>query len=146
MADVPTTRSPAGALKDATATVLGVLILLAFAVFIGYLLRNLNLNETAWARATYLFAGVEAVAFAAAGYFFGTQVQRGRVEEAKKEADAARQVKDAAEETAKSERRASRVLAEGVVASAPRGGGLLSEDEDPQAAALLAQARALLRD
>jgi len=131
--------------KDLTASALGVVILAAFAVFIVYLLRNLNLAEAQWARAIFLFGGVEAVAFAAAGYFFGTQVQRGRVEAARSEADAATQVADAANETAKSERRASTVLATGVVEQFGRadGGGLMS-DQSPAAATLVAQAKALL--
>lgn len=125
------------------APILGVLILAGFGLFVLYMLGRLDLGETAWARAIYLFSGVEAVAFAAAGYFFGTQVQRGKVEEAKKEAETAEQVKDAATATAKSERRASRVLAEGVVNSASSGGGLMN---NPSSSALVAQARAILAD
>jgi len=135
----------AGTLKDAVAPLLGVLILAAFAVFIIFMLSNLDFGEVKWARATYLFAGVEAVAFAAAGYFFGAQVQRGKVEEAKTEARSAGQVKEAAEATARSERRASKVLAEGVVTNATRGGGLMGTD-DPATEALVAQAKALLAD
>jgi hypothetical protein len=140
----PQAQESAGTLKDAVAPLLGVLILAAFAAFIVFMLSNLDLTDTEWARATYLFAGVEAVAFAAAGYFFGTQVQRGKVEDAMSQAKSAEQVKDAAVETARSERRASKVFAEGYIATATRGGGLLSED--PANEALLAQARALLAD
>jgi type VI protein secretion system component VasK len=146
MADVASAEPTTSPWKDAIAAILGVLILIAFAIFIWFLLRNLDLSETQWARAIYLFAGVEAVAFTAAGYFFGTQVQRGRVEEAKAEAQAAEQVKEAAEETARSERRASKVLAEGVVASATSTSGGLLGDADPASSALVAQARALLQD
>jgi uncharacterized membrane protein len=135
----------AGTLKDAVAPLLGVLILAAFAAFIFFMLSNLDFSETEWARAAFLFAGVEAVAFAAAGYFFGAQVQRGKVEEARTEARSAEQVKEAAETTARSERRASKVLAEGVVATATRGGGLMGA-EDPATEALVAQAKALLAD
>jgi hypothetical protein len=122
---------------------LGVAVLAGFAIFIIYLLNHIQENDIQWSRAIYLFGGVEAVAFAAAGYFFGTQVQRGRVEEAKKEADAATQVKEAAQTTASAERRAARVLAEGVVASADT--GLMSSDA-PGSATLLRQARALLQE
>lgn len=131
-------------LKDLTAPILGVVILVAFAIFIVYLVRNLNLQETQWTRAIFLFGGVEAVAFAAAGYFFGTQVQRGRVEAAQSEAGAATQVADAANETTKAERRASTVLATGVVEQFGRADGGLMRDESPAAATLVAQARALL--
>ena len=63
-----------------------ILYVALFGVFVWYMMRNLDFDETEWARATFLFAGVEAVAFAAVGYFFGTQVQRGNVQEAKADA------------------------------------------------------------
>jgi hypothetical protein len=136
------TRSTSS-VKDATAAILGVLILVAFGVFIIYMLRHLTLDEAQWARALFLFGGVEAVAFAAAGYFFGTQVQRGKVEEARSEARAATQVADAAGQTAKSERRAAVVLATGIVANADSGEGLMN-GPDSGSGALVAQARAIL--
>ncbi|MEU4769131.1 hypothetical protein AB0H12_38395 [Actinosynnema sp. NPDC023794] len=125
------------------APIMGILILAGFGLFVLYMLGRLDLGETAWARAIYLFSGVEAVAFSAAGYFFGTQVQRGKVEEAKKEAQTAEQVKEAVTAAAKSERRASRVLAEGIVDSAGSGGGLMNDSSN---STLVAQARALLAD
>jgi hypothetical protein len=130
-------------LKDAVAPILGILIIIAFAAFIVFLLVNLSLSEYEWARALYLFGGVEAVAFAAAGYFFGTQIQRGKVEEAKKEAQTAEQVAAASAESAKSERRASRILAQGVLEE--QQGGLMGEEQGVSST-LLAQARALLED
>jgi hypothetical protein len=141
----PASPSASSSFKDVLAPIIGILILLAFAVFVGYLLVNLDISEREWTRAIFLLAGVEAVAFAAAGYFFGSQVQRGRVEEAKQEAQAAGQVKDAAQETARAERRASKVLAEGVV-QAEEAGGLLSGGDDRVTSSLVAQARALLAD
>ena len=57
--------------------------------------RNITDGETEWQRAMVLFGGVEAVAFAAGGYFFGTQVQRSKVDEAKKEAENASTVANA---------------------------------------------------
>lgn len=139
------TKKAASTVKDGLAGLVATLILVAFACFIIYLLNNLDLTEAKWARALYLFAGVEAVAFAAAGYFFGTQVQRGKVEEAKKEADSATRVKEAAQETAKSERRAARVLAEGVVASTSSSGGLMGGDAEG-ISPLVAQAQQILRE
>jgi hypothetical protein len=129
--------------KDVIAAIIGALILVAFGVFIVYLLRNLRLEEIQWARAFLLFGGVEAIAFAAAGYFFGTQVQRGKVEEAKAEAEAATQVAAAADESAKSERRASSVIATGIVRLGEQQGGLLG-DENTEFGILVDQARALL--
>lgn len=136
----------ASSTKALAATVIGIAILFAFAAFIVYLLRNLDLNDTQWSRAIYLFAGVEAVAFSAAGYFFGTQVQRGRVDEAKTEANAARAVKDAAQETAKANLRTARSLATGIV-NAQGAGGLLSGPSGTGVSeGLVAQAQQVLRD
>jgi hypothetical protein len=44
--------------------------------------------ELEWARLQYLFNGVEALAFAAAGFFFGREVNRGRAEAAEGRATA----------------------------------------------------------
>src|SRR5687767_3848557 len=59
--------------------------LVGFAVLIGYaLFLNAMLNrvedtlEIDWSRYLYLFTGVEALAFGAAGFFFGREVNRGR--------------------------------------------------------------------
>jgi len=137
--------------KDAVASVLAIIIILSFIAMIYFLLQRLNLPEAEWARAMFLFAGVEAIAFAAAGFFFGTQVQRGNVQEAKAEARAASAVAAAADEAAESERTNSTMLAEGVLATAKSGGGgggLLGGDDnasDPAMGALVAQAEALLR-
>lgn len=133
--------------KDVIAPILGVGVLLAFGAFIVFLLKSLDLTDTQWSRAIYLFAGVEAVAFAAAGYFFGTQVQRGKVEEAKADAKAAERVASVTEDKAKAERRAAKVFATGYVKQAESDGLLLGNDRtSPANEALLAQARALLED
>jgi hypothetical protein len=51
--------------------------LTGFGVFILALLFQLDLSEVSWSRAAFLLNGVEAVAFAAAGYLFGREVHRG---------------------------------------------------------------------
>jgi hypothetical protein len=38
-------------------------------------------NETAWARWTFLLAGIEAIAFAGAGFMFGREVNRATAEQ-----------------------------------------------------------------
>ncbi len=141
--------------RDWVAQLLGVAVVIAFGAFVVYLLANLDLEENEWTRAVFLLAGVEAVAFAAAGYFFGTQVQRGKVEEAQREAQTAEQVKDAAVESAAAEKRNHQNLAEGVVqvlegqaaAAGPggmAGGGAAGTPQDPAAELLLSQARRAL--
>ncbi|MDW8425638.1 MAG: hypothetical protein RMK51_06860 [Meiothermus sp.] len=70
---------------------LGVAVLVGFAVLVVYMFGLLASSETTWNRALYLFAGVEAIAFAAAGYFFGREVHRQRAEVAEWRAGQAEQ-------------------------------------------------------
>jgi len=64
-----------------------VVALLAWAAFVVYLLANVDEAEITWSRAIFVFASVEAVAFAAAGALFGTTVTRQRAERAEQQAD-----------------------------------------------------------
>ncbi|ADD27261.1 hypothetical protein [Meiothermus ruber] len=68
--------------RDWAAIALGAVVLLGFAALVVYMLGLLTADETTWGRALYLFAGVEAIAFAAAGYLFGREVHRARAEQA----------------------------------------------------------------
>ena len=72
-------------LKDYLAPIVAFLFLTAFAIFIIYLLRLTNEHEIQWTRAIYLFNGVETIAFAAAGFFFGSEIQRKRADRAEKQ-------------------------------------------------------------
>ena len=58
-------------------------------------------SDSTWARLIVLLNGVEAVAFAAAGFLFGTQVNRAKAEEAAKRADQATAVAEEATEQAR---------------------------------------------
>jgi hypothetical protein len=84
-------------LKDYLSSIVALVVLIVYAVFIFYLLTLTNLQETAWSRAVYLFGGTEAIAFAAAGFFFGNTVQRQQTDKAEKDANAANKKKDQAE-------------------------------------------------
>ncbi len=53
-----------------------ILTLLLFSLFVLYMIRHLTATEQAWTRSTYLFASVEAIAFAAVGWLFGREVHR----------------------------------------------------------------------
>jgi acyl-CoA synthetase (NDP forming) len=65
---------------------LGVLV--AFGAALGYLFRLApQAPELLWERYIYLYGGVEAVGFAAAGFLFGREVNRQRAENAEKTAD-----------------------------------------------------------
>jgi hypothetical protein len=67
--------------------VVAVLAILVWIAFLAVMLLATDSNETQWARMTYVFASVEAIAFAAAGALFGVSVQRERVKAAERKAD-----------------------------------------------------------
>lgn len=76
--------------KGATLTnIIGFLVLLFFAVSVIYLARHIAETELQWGRLVYVFGGVEAIAFAATGYFFGKEVNRERADKAEVKATAA---------------------------------------------------------
>jgi hypothetical protein len=67
-----------------------------------------------WTRAAYLLGGVEAIAFAAAGYFFGREVNRQRAESAEEQADQAGQQAEQARSAAlEAEKRATEAETKG---------------------------------
>lgn len=61
---------------------IAVLALVGFVCFILYMLGLKSSSELEWTRSVYLFSGVEAIAFAAAGFLFGKEVHRKRAESA----------------------------------------------------------------
>lgn len=84
--------SAGGAWKDKAAAIVGVIVLAAFGVLILYMIsRTRSASENEWNRAVYLYGSVEAVAFAAAGFFFGTTVQRQATQNAEQQAGQAEQ-------------------------------------------------------
>jgi hypothetical protein len=100
--------------------VVAIIALLIWAGFLVVMLSTTDANETQWARTTYLFASVEAIAFAAAGALFGVSVQRERVK--------------SAEETAKRhERDAANGRALAIATIADEGADEGADDENPEA-------------
>lgn len=90
--------------RDRATIWIGVAVLMGFAVLVIYMFSLLTSSEATWSRALYLFAGVEAIAFAAAGYFFGREVNRQRADIAESRASQAEQkAADAAERAVKAE-------------------------------------------
>ncbi len=75
-----------GGWKDGITYTVAIGSLLAFAWFIIFLLRRTNASELEWTRGVYLLSGVEAIVFAAAGFLFGREVNRGRAEHAEERA------------------------------------------------------------
>jgi type VI protein secretion system component VasK len=80
--------------------VVSIVVLLVFALFVNYMLGLTKVEETEWTRAVYLFSGVEAIAFAAAGFLFGREVHRVQAEKADKRADEAEKRASEAEKDA----------------------------------------------
>lgn len=72
--------------RDPVSLAVACLAITGFGVFVMFLLFRLGLNDLQWTRATYLLNGVEAIAFAATGFLFGREVQRGRAESAEQRA------------------------------------------------------------
>lgn len=70
-----------------------VVILVGFLAFVVALIVMRNAPEIVWGRLIWVFSAVEAVAFGAAGFLFGSTVHRQRAEDA--EADAQRNAADA---------------------------------------------------
>lgn len=77
---------------------LGLLVVFVLAIVIMVALRA----DQHWDRLVFLFGGLEAIVFAAAGALFGTTVQRGAVKAARAEADQARDETNQAREDASS--------------------------------------------
>ncbi len=66
--------------------IVGLTALAIYFVFVGTLLRNVKMPDVEWTRTLYLFSGIETIAFAAAGFFFGREVNRARAEVAENRA------------------------------------------------------------
>ena len=94
-------------LADIAKFSIAVACLIGFAWLVIYLLRMLNAPDIAWTRGVYLLSGVEAVAFAAAGFLFGREVNRERAENAEKRAA------DAADKAAAESKKASEAETKG---------------------------------
>jgi hypothetical protein len=73
-------------LMETLKAVVTIALLVVAGVFVTFLLRQLGASETEWSRAVFVWSGVEAVLFAAVGWFFGKEVNRERAEAAEREA------------------------------------------------------------
>lgn len=87
-----------GPLEKAVAVAL-LIGMAAFVVALVYLR-----GDPAWDRLVFLFSGYEAIVFAAAGALFGTRIQRGMVQLAQRNADAATDQAQAAQQQVIAER------------------------------------------
>jgi hypothetical protein len=67
--------------------VVAIVAVLIWVAFVVVMLLASDSGDMTWTRLTFLFASVEAIAFAAAGALFGVSVQRERVKTAEEKAD-----------------------------------------------------------
>lgn len=90
MGEQPSSRTYFGSTaREWLVTIVAIIALVAFAVFVSYLLRQIAATDQEWARLIYLLSGIEAIVFAAAGFLFGREVHRERAESAEAKASAA---------------------------------------------------------
>jgi hypothetical protein len=71
-------------LKSYIAPVVAFASLVALGFFVNFLAKNFSVTSETWQRLIYLLEGIEAIAFAAAGYLFGSEVHRKEAADAKK--------------------------------------------------------------
>jgi hypothetical protein len=63
---------------------LAILILAGYGVFTWWMIRQTGESEVDWSRLVYLYEGIEAIVFAAAGVIFGTSIHRAQLDDARK--------------------------------------------------------------
>lgn len=90
--------------------IIAIGVLIAYGFFIHYLLKKVGIGEPDWSQMIYLFSGVEAIVFAAAGFLFGREVNRKRAETAEQEKKLAEIKKEEAKEQAADERKKALIL------------------------------------
>jgi hypothetical protein len=112
-------REPAAFRWSSPTLWIGVAILAGLAALLVYMLNQLGSAEPRWSRLVYLFGSVEAIAFAAVGAFFGTQVQRERVADAEHRARDAEVKADANVEDAVQGRTLSKAVKAKAIVAAP---------------------------
>ncbi len=85
-------------------------ILVGYGFFIYFLIGKADAKEPDWSRLIYLFSGVEAIVFAAAGFLFGREVNRKRAENAETERKQAVKEKEVAKKQVFDERKKGLML------------------------------------
>jgi hypothetical protein len=99
-ADQPA-ESKTPAWRDSLAAVVAVLALFVFLVLVILMFLQRGGSETAWSRLVYLLTGVEAIAFAGAGWVFGKEVHRAEAQRAGEQVQAEQQRTSQAEADAR---------------------------------------------
>lgn len=88
--EAETTKQTKSSLKDWVAIILGAALIILYLVFLFLMRKQTGAEELDWTRSVYLLSGLEAIAFAAAGYFFGSEVNRKAADSAKEDAETAK--------------------------------------------------------
>lgn len=104
-------KGATGTFRENTATIMAVVVIVALGVLYGFMLWNVDAKQLHWERAMIILSGVEAIVFGAAGFLFGTSIQRkatqAEVKVHEKQADEARkQAEDAREKEQQEKARA----------------------------------------
>lgn len=111
-------------LKDRLAPIVGVGAIVIYIAALVLMVRMLSAEDVQWARATFLLSGVEAIALAAAGFFFGREVNRQRAEKAEAVADSANTKADKATNEAAEAKANGKALASVIRSQAQRPEGV----------------------
>lgn len=82
-------------MKERLALIVAVVVVIAYGALVFVLWQVVGDEEIVWGRRLVLFGGVEALVFAAVGWLFGREVNRGAAEQAK---DATEQARKESEE------------------------------------------------
>lgn len=79
--------------------ILAIAVVISYGVFTWWMIHETKEPEVDWSRLVYVFQGVEALVFAAAGLAFGTSIHRAQINTAQQgERDARRQADEARSE------------------------------------------------
>ncbi len=117
-------------MKNKVSVVIGALIILGFGGLIVVLLGRTDAETEEWSRLVYLLGAIEAMAFVAAGFFFGTEVNRKRAQNAEASAVGAQEdAKDARKDAGEAEKRAAEAETKGRSLSAAIRAKVTSQSE-----------------
>ena len=108
--------------------IIAIGVLIAYGFFIYFLIGKADAKELDWSRLIYLFSGVEAIVFAAAGFLFGREVNRKRAENAEEEKKHAESQKEVAEKQAVEERKKGLILGTMVIQEEKTAASMTSEN------------------
>ncbi|HEA22061.1 MAG TPA: hypothetical protein ENH87_14235 [Pricia antarctica] len=90
--------------------IIAIGVMIAYGFFIYFLIGKVGAEDPDWSRLIYLFSGVEAIVFAAAGFLFGREVNRKRAENAEEEKKRAEIKKEEIKEQVVKERNNALIL------------------------------------